>query len=101
MSRALLAALALLGLAACARSSLPPIENPTPDQIACREEAARDPRVADYSHRYSQSPWAETAIRDDQRATELRAYRNCLAARGVRLPGGVEMERRPSGLQIF
>jgi hypothetical protein len=89
-----IALFALLLLAACGgRPTSLSGEPLTPDQAACRDEARRDPEVTRLSAQVnSYTPDANAQrLREESRVAETRAWRRCLRARGLTLPGGVEI----------
>jgi hypothetical protein len=66
----------------------------TPEQQECREEARRSPSVTALNRQRLPG----NAINDDRLSREertllARAFRDCLRARGLTLPGGVEPEQ--------
>ncbi len=88
------AALALLlPLGACGffGGGAPPGEPETPEQHACREEARLSPAVTALNRqRLPGNTENENRLDREERILLLRAYRDCLRARGLALPGGVE-----------
>jgi hypothetical protein len=88
--------LALLLLAACGGRTAPqvPLGEDTPDHQACRAEALRSPGVAALNaQRNTLNQWNTDRLAQEQRAVGARAYRDCLQARGLAAPGGVEPVR--------
>jgi hypothetical protein len=88
--------LALLGIAACGgRATSLSGEPLTGPQEECRSEARRDPEVTRLSAQINSStPEANAArIAEETRVAETRAWRRCLTARGLTMPGGVEIIR--------
>ena len=92
--RALLLTLALLPLAGCglfgSRTAL--VEEPlTPDQRECRAEAKTSPGMKALDRqRMPMNTWNEDRLDREERVVLNRAYRDCLRARGLALPGGVQ-----------
>jgi len=89
-----LAALLLLGACSLFRASPgPPIppEEDTPEHRACRVEARRSPEVlAVNRERNANNQWNVDRLEREGRNAFNRAYRDCLRARGLSPPGGVE-----------
>lgn len=88
-----LAALLLLGGCSLFRGSNPVTaeDQETPEQRACRAEAERSPQVlALYRERFPDNTWNTQRVDREQRVAFNRAYRDCLRARGLAMPGGVE-----------
>ncbi|GGC35662.1 hypothetical protein GCM10011504_12570 [Siccirubricoccus deserti] len=86
--------LALL-LAACGRT-VPqvPLGEDTPGHQACRTEAQRSPGVAALNaQRNTLNQWNTDRLAKEQQVVSARAYRDCLQARGLAAPGGVEPVR--------
>jgi predicted DCC family thiol-disulfide oxidoreductase YuxK len=92
-----LAAIALLGLAACQQggvwANVP--RDDSPDGQACRREAAEDPEV----RRIASTATSGNLAQDERVREELlvalpRAWRACMTRRGALPPGGVEQVRR-------
>jgi hypothetical protein len=95
MRRPALLALLLLGGCGMFGSLTPPIpegEN-TPDHAACRAEAQRSPAVLALAQQANPAAYGETRQDQERRVAVQRAYRDCLRARGMARPGGVEPER--------
>ena len=85
---------AALALAACGGRATNTIGEPlTPEQAACRAEARRDPEVARLAAQVNSNTPEANAQRlgEETRVAETRAWRRCLRARGLTLPGGVEI----------
>jgi hypothetical protein len=90
----LIALSALLFLAACGGRPTSLSDEPlAPEQVACRDEARRDPEVTRLSAQVNTyTPEANAQrLREESRVAETRAWRRCLRARGLALPGGVEI----------
>jgi hypothetical protein len=98
MSRAVpvLLALALLALGGCSLFA-PKQQDPAvaletgPEYQACRAEARGSPqnRALD-GQSNPMNPWNVYRIGIERQDLETRLYRDCLRARGLTLPGGVE-----------
>ncbi|MCO6416478.1 phosphoribosylamine--glycine ligase [Siccirubricoccus sp. KC 17139] len=86
-----LALVLTLALAACRGAPTPPPEPETPEQRACRAEAERSPELGRV---YAQANPAMADNRErleaEARRVRARAFRDCLRARGLPAPGGVE-----------
>jgi hypothetical protein len=83
----------LLLLAACGGrpASEIPLEEDTPDHRACRAEARNSPGItALNAQRNSMNQFNAERLANEQRVLFGRAYRDCLRARGLAAPGGVE-----------
>ncbi len=99
MRRAAAALALLLPLGGCGLyGSLfgPAPERPpeTPEQQECREEAKRSPAVTALNRqRMPGNSVNDDRLNREERTLLARAYRNCLRARGLTLPGGVEPEQ--------
>lgn len=91
---AVLAALLLLGACSLFRSAEAPAipaDQDTPEHRACREEARQSPAVLALNRqRYPQNEFNTDRLEREGRMAVNRAYRDCLRARGLALPGGVE-----------
>jgi len=97
MIRAALIASALLlggcGLFAASGPAVPAAED-TEDHRACRREAERSPAIRALLQQ--SAPGSETnqaRIERERSSIFARAYRDCLRARGLGAPGGVEPQR--------
>jgi len=89
-----------LALAGCglfdrsAGSTLPPAED-TPAHRACRAEAKSSPEVRALDReRNPNNVYNTDRLEREQASAEIRAYRKCLLAQGLTLPGGVEPQVR-------
>ena len=92
--RALLLTLALLPLAGCGlfgSRTATTEEALTPDQRECRAEAQTSPGMKALDRqRMPMNTWNEDRLNREERVVLNRAYRDCLRARGLALPGGVQ-----------
>ena len=92
--KALLLTLALLPLASCGffGSRTAVVEEPlTPDQRECRAEALTSPAMKALDRqRMPMNSFNEDRLNREERVVLNRAYLDCLRARGLALPGGVQ-----------
>jgi hypothetical protein len=66
----------------------------TPEQEECREEARRAPSVTALNRqRLPGNSVNDDRLNREERVLLTRAFRDCLRARGLALPGGVEVEQ--------
>ncbi|WP_149536100.1 phosphoribosylamine--glycine ligase [Siccirubricoccus phaeus] len=83
-----------LALAACGGRPAAPPEQEPPDYRACRAEAERSPELGRV---YAQSNPArqdnQERLAAEAHTVRARAFRDCLRARGLPSPGGVEAVR--------
>jgi hypothetical protein len=89
--------LALLLLAGCGGRTAPavPLGEDTPDHQACRAEARRSPGVtALNAQRNTLNQLNAERLANEERVLVAHAYRDCLRARGLAAPGGVEPVRQ-------
>jgi predicted small lipoprotein YifL len=94
------AALALLpllggcGLYGSLFSPAPARQPETPEQQECREEARRSPSLTALNRqRMPGNSVNDDRLNREERSLLARAFRDCLRARGLTLPGGVEPEQ--------
>jgi hypothetical protein len=85
----------LLALGGCGlfEPSTPPLarEDDTPEHRACRAEAKASPAMrALERQRNPANEYNTERLEREERGVFTRAYRDCLRARGLALPGGVE-----------
>ncbi len=89
-----LAALLLLGACSLFRPSGPAVlaaDQDTPDHRACRAEARQGPEMQALNRqRYPDNQFNTERMAREERQVFTRVYRDCLRARGLALPGGVE-----------
>ena len=88
-----LAALLLLGGCSLFRPGPPP-EPETADQRECRQEANRSPEMARINREWSGNQTNLDRIQRERDAAFSRAFRDCMRARGLGPPGGVEPQIR-------
>ncbi|HYF08879.1 MAG TPA: phosphoribosylamine--glycine ligase [Acetobacteraceae bacterium] len=97
MRAGVIAGLALLAIAGCARAPAPVADGPppSPEVAACRAEARQSPETRAVAREMNMNnPGNLLRIREDQAEAEDRAFRDCLRRRNVPMPGGVERVRR-------
>jgi membrane-bound lytic murein transglycosylase B len=102
MTRPAAPLLLLLALAACGGAPRAPAEPENPTIAACRAEsrAATDTRAV-WREQNVDNRTHTDALEARIREAELRAFNDCLRARGLSRGGGVEAVRRPNSLLSF
>lgn len=96
-ARPIVALIAMLALAACARAPAPVASDAQPaSPIAaeCREQAQRSPDVRNQAREANIDNAMNTVrLREERAALVDNAFRDCLRRSGAPLPGGVERIR--------
>ena len=88
-----LAALLLSGGCSLFRAG-PPAEPETADQRECRQEANRSPAMARISLQWADNQTNWDRIQRERDTAFSRAFGDCMRARGLGPPGGVEPQIR-------
>ncbi|MBL6457003.1 phosphoribosylamine--glycine ligase [Belnapia sp. T6] len=98
--RAARLALLLPLLGACSWFGAPaPAEPETQDQRECRQEARSSPAMKALDRqRMPGNTVNDDRIAQEARVVMARAYRDCLRARGLAMPGGVERNDRAEAM---
>jgi len=87
--------LAMLLVGGCSLFVTPQPEIPpdqdTPEHRACRDEARSSPEIRALAREtFPQNSFNTTRMSREERAAFTTAYRRCLRAKGLAMPGGVE-----------
>ena len=95
MRHLLIAALLAVSLAGCSlfakKQVDPDLAETGPEYQACRAEARGSPQNRAFDAQSNpMNPWNVYRIGIERQDLETRLYRDCLRARGLTLPGGVE-----------